>query len=131
MAKIDNIILRADTSKICAILGDAKMFCYEKNDKGLKTCTIKLVIELLDVYDNGIDVIDEFICLKEEDKIKAWLYNDVKLGQYYDAFIEHGIEEITMVQMLTEESLVDMGIDNDSHLTRILIAIVDLYLHSH
>ena len=97
--------------------------------KKLNSCTIQLVIELVDLYDDGIDISDRFVYLQREDKVKRWLYNDVKLVEYYDRFIEHGIDEMVMVELLTEDALINMGIDNVSHVAQMLIAIADLNLH--
>ena len=72
--------------------------------------------------------------VKASKKAKVEIKNElVDTDQFtfgdYDKLIENGIDDISMVKLLTEETLINMGIDNISHLAQMLIAIADLNLH--
>ena len=62
----------------------------------------------------------------EQQKLKAWLEDKVKLPEYYDLFIENGIEDLDTVKILTMEGLKGMGIDKVGHQMKMLSQIVKL-----
>eukprot|EP01084_Bolivina_argentea_P318848 553052_1 len=47
----------------------------------------------------------------EQQKLKLWFEKKLKLPEYYDVFIENGIEDLSTVSLLTMDSLKAMGID--------------------
>eukprot|EP01084_Bolivina_argentea_P157750 274880_1 len=56
----------------------------------------------------------------EQQKLKSWLENKVKLPQYYDVFLNNGIDELSVVAMIDKNTLKDMGIDTIGHQVKIL-----------
>ena len=56
----------------------------------------------------------------EQQEVKLWLKNKCKLGQYYDVFIKNGIDELSVVALLDQSTLKDIGIDIVGHRMRIL-----------
>ena len=58
-----------------------------------------------------------------------WLCNKVKLAnwkQCYDAFINAGIDNLSMIKMINIEQLIEIGINDMYDQTRILIEIAIL-----
>ena len=45
----------------------------------------------------------------EADELKSWFEDVVKLPQYYDVFKREHIENLSMVEKLKEDDLIDMG----------------------
>eukprot|EP01084_Bolivina_argentea_P018103 33751_1 len=56
----------------------------------------------------------------EQQRLKAWLQNTVKLPQYYDLFLQNGIDELSVVALIDKETLKEMGIDTIGHQIKIL-----------
>ena len=65
----------------------------------------------------------------EQQKLKSWLENTVKMPDYFDVFIEGGIEDLETVSMLTKNELNDIGISKVGHQVKILGAAKKLPLH--
>ena len=51
----------------------------------------------------------------ERQKLKRWLTDKVKLPEYFELFIENGVEDLCTVQLLDEESLRGIGMDKIGH----------------
>ena len=62
----------------------------------------------------------------EQQKLKSWLEDKVKLPEYYDIFIENGIEDLSTASLLTMEGIEGMGIDKVGHQMKILSQVVKL-----
>ena len=56
----------------------------------------------------------------EQEKLKSWLENTVKLPEYFDIFMDGGIEDLETVSMLTKNELNDIGISKVGHQVKIL-----------
>ena len=56
----------------------------------------------------------------EQQKLKSWLVEKVKLPQYFDTFINNGIEDLETASILTMEGLKAMGIEIVGHQMKIL-----------
>ena len=56
----------------------------------------------------------------EEEKVKKWLENTVKLPQYYQVFMEQGFEDLESIGHVTENNLKEMGIDKIGHRNKII-----------
>ena len=63
---------------------------------------------------------------QEQQKLKAWLENTVCLGQYFDVFIENGVEDLDTVKLLTMNEIKGMGVDKIGHQMKLLHQIVKL-----
>ena len=60
--------------------------------------------------------------IEEENEVKAWLRNDLKLPQYIDNFMDEGWDNIdTIVHELEENDLVEMGINKKGHRKKIML----------
>eukprot|EP01083_Nonionella_stella_P071902 193462_1 len=62
----------------------------------------------------------------EQQKLKQWLESDVRLPQYYNVFVENGIEDLTTAALLTMETLKAMGIDKIGHQMKVLNMVIKL-----
>eukprot|EP01084_Bolivina_argentea_P213419 362474_1 len=62
----------------------------------------------------------------EQQKLKSWLENQVKLPQYFDTFIENGIEDLSTASVLTMEGLKAMDVNIVGHQMKILSQVVKL-----
>ena len=62
----------------------------------------------------------------EQQKLKSWLENNVKLPQYYETFVENGIDDLDTVKLLTMETIKGMGIDKIGHQMKILNQVTKL-----
>ena len=58
----------------------------------------------------------------EQQKLKSWLENTVKLPDYFDVLIEGGIDDLETLSMLTKNELNDIGINKVGHQVKILSA---------
>eukprot|EP01083_Nonionella_stella_P179101 634752_1 len=59
-------------------------------------------------------------------ELKSWLQNEVGFPQYYDIFMENGIEDLSITSLLTMETIKRMGIDKMGHQMKILRAVTKL-----
>eukprot|EP01083_Nonionella_stella_P308142 1085950_1 len=59
-------------------------------------------------------------------ELKSWLQNEVGFPQYYDIFMENGIEDLSIASLLTMETIKRMGIDKMGHQMKILRAVTKL-----
>eukprot|EP01083_Nonionella_stella_P288472 981613_1 len=59
-------------------------------------------------------------------ELQSWLENKVGFPQYYDTFVENGIEDLSIASLLTMESIKGMGIDKIGHQMKILRAVTEL-----
>eukprot|EP01083_Nonionella_stella_P012139 34458_1 len=62
----------------------------------------------------------------KDDKLKQWLAVDVGLAQYYDVFIENGVESLEIAKLITMETLKEMGIQKVGHRMQIIQKVVSL-----
>ena len=62
----------------------------------------------------------------DEEKFKQWLEETMKLGEYYELFVENGIENLTVLQMLGMEELSMIGIKKIGHRLQLSKAIETL-----
>ena len=78
----------------------------------LEKIEFRLQLTLFDVYDiNGFCISDRFINSENTcDIIKKWLENDLKLGKYYQLFVQYGLRNKEDVLTLNMEKLDIMGI---------------------
>merc|ERR1711933_56781 len=53
-------------------------------------------------------------------QLKAWLHDEVGLAQYFDVFVDNGIEDLSTAKLLTMETLKAIGIDKIGHCMKIL-----------
>eukprot|EP01083_Nonionella_stella_P027018 74299_1 len=53
-------------------------------------------------------------------ELKSWLEMEVGFPQYYDTFMENGIEDLSIASMLTMETIKSIGIDKIGHQMKIL-----------
>merc|ERR1711902_341350 len=56
----------------------------------------------------------------EKEKMRLWLENDVKLPEYYDVLINNGIDELSVIKLITKDTLKDIGIYKIGHQMKIL-----------
>ena len=57
--------------------------------------------------------------LTEEEKVRLWMENDVKLSQYTDILIDNGYDEMECIVDITMNELEDIGIDKIGHRKKI------------
>ena len=57
---------------------------------------------------------------EDEKKVKEWLENKVKLGQYFRNFINEGFDDLDVISEIKEEQLNAMGIKKMGHRIKIL-----------
>ena len=62
--------------------------------------------------------------------VRRWLGTDVNLPQYLDMFIENGFDDLTVIQALTINDLLEMGIEKKGHRIKIVRAIAKLKVSS-
>eukprot|EP01083_Nonionella_stella_P153175 491746_1 len=101
----------------------------------LDTCMIQLDMELLDVYDHGLNISNAFmlenydandINLSEEEEnvsdfeLKSWFNDKVQLPQYYPVFVEHDIHTLSILKLVTINELNEMKITSIGHRIKIL-----------
>ena len=52
----------------------------------------------------------------DEDEVGLWLKNKVELSQYYDLFVENGLDSLKLISKLDDEqSLIDLGVEYKGH----------------
>ena len=57
---------------------------------------------------------------KDRMKVRKWLDEEVKLGEYFVLFMNHGFNDLETVMELNEDHLKEMGIDKVGHRIKIL-----------
>ena len=62
----------------------------------------------------------------EMNAVRQWMNNVVKLPQYLDLFVQHGFDDMKVIQALTMNDLQEMGIEKRGHRIRIVQAIATL-----
>ena len=95
---------------------EAKMNEEEKNDDA----AIKNLVKEMKLMKQQIDKLSSHNISPEQQKLKSWLEAEVKLPQYYQAFVKNGIDEISVVAMLEQSNLKDIGIEVIGHQMKIL-----------
>ena len=58
--------------------------------------------------------------------VRRWMNTVVKLPQYMDLFIENGFEDLSVIQDLTIDDLMEMGIEKKGHRMKIVKCIAKL-----
>eukprot|EP01083_Nonionella_stella_P171651 586730_1 len=61
-----------------------------------------------------------------QQELKQWLEYDVGLPQYYNVFVENGIDDLTTAALLTMEPIKAMGIEKIGHQMKILNMVIKL-----
>lgn len=56
----------------------------------------------------------------EQQKLKAWMESTVKLPEYFDLFVEAGVDDLDTVAMMDKQALIDIGVDKLGHQIKIL-----------
>merc|ERR1712062_579963 len=51
--------------------------------------------------------------------VSRWMVNEVKLPQYMDLFVDNGFEDLSVIQALTMNDLIEMGIEKKGHRIKI------------
>ena len=62
----------------------------------------------------------------ELEAVRHWMCKEVKMPQYLDLFIENGFDHLSVIQALTMNDLLEMGIEKKGHRIRIVQAIAML-----
>ena len=57
---------------------------------------------------------------KDKQEFKQWITVKLNLPEYYDVFVEQGIDTLKVVQLMTKEELIEMGINKVGHRMQIL-----------
>eukprot|EP01084_Bolivina_argentea_P309252 534920_1 len=58
--------------------------------------------------------------LSEKEMISLWLNKDVKLAEYFDLFVENGFDKMEYIVYITEQDLIQIGINKLGHRKHIL-----------
>ena len=87
-------------------VADDDEFNRINNINGAKMVTQKMV------SDNNITA--------EQQKLRSWLEDTVRLPQYYEVLIENGIDDLETVALLAEEQLKEIGIVMLGHRVKLL-----------
>merc|ERR1712157_979 len=87
--------------------------------------TFRLIVELMDVYDeNAYCITHKYWDLKDDEtelnQIRLWLETKVNLPQYLGIFIQHGIDTIEKIKLLTMNKVKEIGVLNVNHQIQIL-----------
>ncbi len=111
------------------IIGWGKdLLCVEELDG----YTIRLDMELIDVYDSDMNVTNQFVNdMKynydykevsglEEKEFETWLCDTVRLPVYHSLFVGNGIDKLSIVKLVTIKELNEMGITIIGHRLKIL-----------
>ena len=80
---------------------------------------IKKKLEIEDDFDN-LDDNDIDNKQNDESVLYLWLKDNVKLEEYYDTFIENGLEDMSIITALTEKELDLIGITKIGHKIKII-----------
>eukprot|EP01084_Bolivina_argentea_P164024 285238_1 len=64
----------------------------------------------------------------EHDKLRQWLTNTVKLPQYYQMFIDNGVNQLSVLELLDMKSLTEIGVSKIGHRLKILHLIKQLVM---
>ena len=65
-------------------------------------------------------LIDDKNLNEKEEKIKSWLSDKVELPEYFDMFIENGLDDLDILQDINEDELISIGISKLGHRKKIL-----------
>eukprot|EP01083_Nonionella_stella_P218093 782402_1 len=58
--------------------------------------------------------------MKDTEKVRLWLKDEVKLPQYFDLLINDGYDDLEMIADITVDELVKMGVDKSGHRKKII-----------
>ena len=97
---------------------DNNLSSIAQQSKKLKNTINDIQLELNEEEKNKDD--DNNNEISEKDKIKLWLENTVKLPEYFDKFIEDGVDEFDTILLLDHNTLKDIGINKVGHRLKIL-----------
>ena len=73
------------------------------------------------IYDSVEDVVtatsgmDNVTTKGDEDEVGLWLTNEVELPQYYNLFVENGLDSLKLIRKLDNKALVDLGATLEEH----------------
>ena len=56
----------------------------------------------------------------EEGIFKKWVQNTLRYPEYYDLFVENGVDTLNVAKLLTKSELKMIGINNIGHLVKIM-----------
>eukprot|EP01084_Bolivina_argentea_P133446 235511_1 len=92
----------------------------EKNQNNITTQieNIKQDINFLKNNLNGNVKVDK--TLTKQQKLKVWLRDQVELPEYYDIFIENGVDDLSVVMLINMDVLQQMDIKKIGHKMKIL-----------
>ena len=76
---------------------------------GLNEITIKVIVGIAEQKDD-----------KEKEEFKKWLFDIVGLGQYWQCFIDEGINSLKIVKYLSVDDLWIMGINKIGHQLKLM-----------
>ena len=60
------------------------------------------------------------VVVKRNNKVYLWLRDNVGLEEYYDLFMENGLDEMEIIQQINNETLIDIGIHKIGHRIKII-----------
>ena len=69
---------------------------------------------------NNNDMIHMHNNVADEERVRMWLHNTVKLPQYYQLFIDQGFDDLETISDLTVDDLRSMGIDKLGHQKKLI-----------
>ena len=98
----------------------------EQKDNQIENRMNKMEKEIKSIKQNVKELLANNIN-PEKVKLKSWLENTVGLPQYYEIFIEAGIEDLLTVSLLKMETIKEIGVDKIGHQIKILHQIDRLY----
>lgn len=58
-------------------------------------------------------------CSRNVDEVKEWLITTVELPEYYDTFVQNGLDSLNLIRKMNDNGLMDLGIELKGH--RIII----------
>eukprot|EP01083_Nonionella_stella_P270765 917031_1 len=89
----------------------------------LDACVIQIDMELLDVYNGNLNVTNDFMpdhYDMVDFELKSWFDEKVQLPQYYQVFVENGIDKLSILKLVTINELNEMKITKIGHRIKIL-----------
>ena len=105
-------------TKLMEIMCDGKKDANDDDDE--KQDEMKKLLKGLKEQKVGIgDKLNGNVRLTEKEELRHWFENNVGLSQYYQLFIDHGFEELSVVRELNMTHLEQIGVKKLGHRIRI------------
>ncbi len=92
--------------------------CKESEIKKIKK-QIKYLYQSAKQKYNSEDDIDEKQ-MSQIEKIRNWINDSVKLPQYFQLFIKHGYDDVSIILDMNNEDLIQIGIDKIGHRKKVM-----------